>query len=627
MENRFGIKDFFLFGLIALLAVVLILAMVMFDRQYQKILSIESKQNQLIEDLERLRKRGVIATTQVAESTTIPEFNPDGNRNPMAMQLFAGVAAAEKLPNFKRGGTLNDDFGSRVKTLTPLIGGDVNQAWVEALVMESLASRDHDSLDMIPRLANRWDISPDGKTMRFFLRTDVSFSDGTPLTGEDVVYTFEFIRNPDIRADRERSSLTELDQVKLIDKYTVEFTFKNTYYNNLVSVAGQSVFSKKFLQRFTTAEYNEKTGLMLGTGPFQLESPDSWTPGQPVVLVRNARYWGVQPTLDKITFGETDNEFVNYTNFINGDNSFLRCTPPIFEQAKANAELMSRSYTKEYNSVYGGYRYIGWNQARRDGGKEVPTRFADKRIRQAMTMLLDRERMTREIMLGYATVSSGPFAPTGKQTNPDIKPWPFDLSRAKALLKEAGYEDRNGDGVIENAAGEPFKFTLTYPSGSPLIEKTAIFVQDSYRVAGIVVEMRPVDWSVLQEDLKQRTFDAIHLGWSATPESDPYQIFHSSQTAGEGDNRMSYRSPEVDKLIEQARLTMDTPQRMKLWHQVHAQLHDDQPYTFLYAPQALRVFNNSVQNVGLSSAGLNYEFLNGGAIPWFVTTEKAVPSR
>jgi peptide/nickel transport system substrate-binding protein len=626
MENRFGIKDFFLFALLIALIGVVLLAMKQFDRQYQRVLAIETQQKQLVEDIERLRRSGGVARPGPAADTgNTPQA--DAQPAPDSMALFADVVKAESMPGFVRGAWLKDDFGSRVKTLTPLVGGDVNQAWVEALVMESLVSRDHRTLDFVPRLASRWTVSPDGLLMRFFLRNDVLFSDGTPMTADDVVYSFEFIRNPDIRADRERSGLTFLKEVKKIDDYTVEFSFTEPYYNNFVAVAGQSVFSKKFLTRFTANQYNEKTGLMLGTGPFMLESADAWSPGQPVVLTRNPRYWGVTPTFDKISFGETDNEFVNYTNFINGDNSFLRCTPPIFEQAKANSELMSRSYPKEYTSVYGGYRYVGWNQAKRDGDKEVPTRFADKRVRQAMAMLVDRERLTREILLGYATVVSGPFAPTGRQANPDIKPWPFDVSRAKALLKEAGYEDRNGDGVIEGTDGKPFSFKLTYGSGSPLVDKMAIFIQDSFRVGGIVCELRAVDWPVLQEDLKQRSFDAIMLGWSASPESDPYQIFHSSQIAGEGDNRMAYRSEAADKLIEQARQTMDAGARMKLWHQVHAQLHEDQPYMFLTANKALRIFDNSVKNVDVTAAGLNYEFLNGGAIPWFINKPQSVPTK
>jgi peptide/nickel transport system substrate-binding protein len=268
--------------------------------------------------------------------------------------------------------------------------------------------------------------------------------------------------------------------------------------------------------------------------------------------------------------------------------------------------------------MYGGYTYVGWNQVRTRDGNKTPTIFADKRVRQAMTMLLDRERIAREIYLGYATVASGPFAPKGPQSNPDIRPWPYDEARGKSLLSEAGLTDRNGDGVVEDASGKAFRFTLTYPSGNETVEKIILFMKDAYARAGIVMEPERVDWPVLVNKLNNSDFDAVTLGWSSVPESDPFQVFHSSQMTGQGDNRTSYVNPEIDKAIEKARATVDTDERMKGWHEVHRILHEDQPYTFMLNRQALRLINNRVQNIEPSKVGLNFEHLNGGVIPWFV---------
>jgi peptide/nickel transport system substrate-binding protein len=171
---------------------------------------------------------------------------------------------------------------------------------------------------------------------------------------------------------------------------------------------------------------------------------------------------------------------------------------------------------------------------------------------------------------------------------------------------------------MNTADGKPFKFVLTYPSGNETWEKVVLLMKDSYARAGIILEPERLDWPVLIQKLNQGDFDAITLGWSSTPESDPYQIFHSSQIAGQGDNRTSYRSPEMDRLLEKARTTMDREQRMKLWNEVHRTLHEDQPYTFLFNRMALRYFNKRIQNIEKSKMGLNYESLNGGLIPWYV---------
>jgi peptide/nickel transport system substrate-binding protein len=235
-----------------------------------------------------------------------------------------------------------------------------------------------------------------------------------------------------------------------------------------------------------------------------------------------------------------------------------------------------------------------------------------------MTMLVDRERMAREIFLGYATVATGPYAPKGAQADPNIKPWPYDVARASKLLADAGYEDRNKDGVIEGPDGQPFKFKLTYPSGAEIYEKMVLFLRDNFARGGIIMEPERLDWPVLLNRMSHSDFDAVILGWSAVPESDIYQEFHSSQIAGEGDNRTSYVSPELDKVIEQARRTMDTEKRMQLWHKAHQILHEDQPYTFMFNRDALKLINKKIHNIEPAAVGLNFEYLNGGMIPWFI---------
>jgi peptide/nickel transport system substrate-binding protein len=270
-------------------------------------------------------------------------------------------------------------------------------------------------------------------------------------------------------------------------------------------------------------------------------------------------------------------------------------------------------------SLFKGYLYVAWNQLRKQGETDVKTPFADPRVRRAMTMLLDRQRMTKEIFLGYFTVADGPFGPNNPQSDPSVEPWPHDEKAAKALLAEAGFKDANGDGVTDGPDGKPFRFTLTYPSGSETWEKVVLFMKDAYARAGITMEPDRVDWPVLVQKLNQSNFDAVTLGWSRTPESDPYQIFHSASIADQGDNRIAYRNSELDKAIEQARTTVDKEARMKLWHKVHRILHEDQPYTFLFDRPELRLFHNRIQNVQPSPIGLNFELLNGpGVIPWYV---------
>jgi len=577
---------------------------------------VREKQEELTRDVIAIRNQlaqGVVAVgaTPTTGATTQAATNDD---------VFKGIREAEKKPDFARGDWFIDCFGTKIGRLTPHVSSDIYQKWVEYQVMEPLTNVDPYTMEPAPRLATHWEISPDGLTMRFHLRRGATFSDGVPVTADDVLYSFDLVRNPAYNAARTRAYLTEMKDVKKIDDYTVEFTFKSFYYRNFDYAAGQDVpvMPKHFYSKFTPDQFNEKTGLLMGSGPYKLQSPDGWTPGQPIELVRNDRYWGVPGTFDRIIFREIENESTEMVMFGNQEIDQVHCTSDTYKRMSEDSRLTAVGNGLAYPSPFKGYSYCGWNQRRMHDGKEEATVFADKRVRRAMTMLLDRERMCKEISHGLAVVPSGPFTPDSPQNDPNIKPWPYDVDAAVKLLREAGFQDRNGDGVIESADGKPFRFKLTYPSGVAVWDKVVLFMKDAYARAGIVLEPDRIDWPVLVNRLNTSDFDAISLSWSSEPESDPYQIFHSSQIKDQGDNRTGYNSPECDAAIVKARTTVDRDERMKGWHEVHRILHEDQPYTFISARMELRFINKRVHNIERSKIGLNYEDLNGGMIPWYV---------
>ena len=262
---------------------------------------------------------------------------------------------------------------------------------------------------------------------------------------------------------------------------------------------------------------------------------------------------------------------------------------------------MDKSQNFEYMPPVAGYTYVAWNQEK--NGK--PTLFSDRRVRQAMTHLTDVNRMIQDIFLGYADPAVSPFSDTSKQHDPNLKPYPVSLETAQKLLKDAGFEDRNKDGVLEDKDGKPFEFKLTYFSQNEESKSMVLMLKDLYAKAGIKMTPNPQEWPVMLEVLKKRDFDAITLGWTSGLETDIYQMFHSSQIKDQGDNFIHYINPELDKLIDEARRTVQEPKRMPIWRQTEKIMYEDQPYTFLMRRKTLAFIDKRIHNLQMTKMGLN----------------------
>ena len=603
MENRFGIKDLILTLLLVGILITQWLAMTQDDRQWDLLRDVDgklAKQTDLINRVTNVLENGVQVSAGANQTAT--GSDPD--------DPFHRLRVAQQQPDFARGDWLIDAFGVAVGKLTPLISSDVYARTIENQILETLAQRDPDTLEWKPLIAHGWSISDDGLTITFDLRDGVRFSDGEPLTARDVVYTYRLIMNPKIAAPRARAYFEKVKDVRQEGDHRVVFEFKEPYFRAFETCAGMAIQAEHFYSRFTEAQYNEMPGLLFGSGPYQLSvEPTEWTPGNgKIELVRNDQYWGPKPAFDRLVFREITDDNARLTTFKNGELDRFSVRPEQYKSLKADEAVNARAKLYEYETVLGGYRYIGWNQ-HRDG---QPTRFADKRVRQAMTMLIDRQEICQRIMVGLATVSTGPFHHLGKQASPSVDLWPYDPNRAKALLKQAGFEDRDGDSVIDGPGGQPFRFKLIYPSGSANYQEMALYLKDAYARAGVILEPEPLEWTIMIQRIDQRDFDAMTLGWSGSVEGDPYQIFHSEQIADGGDNYIHYQSPELDQAIDQARQTIDEAERMNLWHRCHEILHEDQPYTFLLTPKSVTFIDRRIQNVQLTPLGLN------AALEWYV---------
>ena len=636
MQNRFGIKDFlFLVVLLVTLGSVW-LSMVQKTRMELAQQSMSAKladiEQQVAQVNRKLESGAAVARGASAGAAAGNGVATDESwaRPGVKVEHWAAPHCAidpSTIPGFAVGGEFTELFEAQPAKLTPYISSDVYSTRVLDRVCQSLSSFDPKTLRMVGALADGWQIDPNGLWIRAHINPRARFSDGTPVTSEDVRWTYmDFINNPLIEAERARSTQDNLEEVKVVDGLTVDFMFKEAFFTNILIALGNPILPKHYYAKFEPSQINQGTGVTMGSGPFRLaklpsgpeDLTNQWTPGQDVVLVRNEQYWAEKPSLERLRFKSIKDDLGRLVAFRNGEGSMMMPTSPQFNKVlKEEPEFEKSNYALKWTNMRCGYSFIAWQCGPRAGKGLTP--FVDKRVRRAMTMLLDRERMIRDIWDGIGIVAKGPNNPESPASDPAVKPLPFDPEKGKALLAEAGWKDRDGDGILENEKGDKFTFEYTYATGGEISERLARFVKDSYGKAGIVVTTRPVDWSRYQELLKLRDFDAITMGWGANaPESDPRQIFHSESIKEGGDNFTQWVNKDCDALIEKGRRTMDEATRMEVWRQFEACIAEDQPYTFVRVAPWLRFVKKDFGNVNTYKTGLEpqeYFYISGRAQP------------
>ena len=664
MQNRFGLKDGIMLFLVSLVFLFVILGMYSTERVLEQVQQVESKVaeleragaaggdssaslSELREELNGLRDAiiarpvnvyvtgaaggAAMAPPAVETSDSWETADRSASKSNKRDESWArpGVAIdwqepwamgsqPADVPGFSDGGEFTEIFGAQLPRITPYLSGDVYSRRITDQVLESMAAYDPDTLKLRGVLADAWQFDPDGLWLRVHLNPDARFSDGVPLTAEDVRWTLEdFVFNERIEAERSRSILDMIEDVEVLSEHALEITFNKALFSNLSGALGNYILPKHYYSQFEESTINQSTGLLMGSGRFKMESNDpdnQWSPGSDVVIVRNERYWGNEKApLDSLRFKVITESVAALVGFRNGDGDMLTPSSSQYSELRSNSDFLTDNAIYKWVNMRSGNGFIGWQCGRRGGPPDGQwTPFHDKRVRRAMTMTLDREQMIREIYAGVGVVSTGPSSPSSPASNPAIVPWPYSLDEALALLKEAGWEDLNKDGVLEYqkddeyfSKGTPFKFEFTITQSGETTERIISYLVSQCEEVGIICKPRVVDWSFYSDMLKGRDFDAMIMGWSASgPESDPRQIWHRDSIQNQGDNFIQWDNQAASDLIDEGRKTMDAESRMLIWHDFHDILHDEQPYTFVRVAPWIRFINREIGNVETYPVGL-----------------------
>ncbi|MEZ6164299.1 MAG: ABC transporter substrate-binding protein [Phycisphaerales bacterium] len=617
MQNKFGLKDFVLMVLVMVVGVLTFMNMKQGDRQWKQNQDIVSKVGSVEQQLAKLERKmqsgSFVASNQNSggssrgDTTQAPS---DSLRDeswarkdtdaPVEWQPPVEFASSPyDMEGYRLGGEFTEVFEAQPSKLTPVLGEDVYARRIDDLVCETLADFNPETLKLEGTLAEAWQYDPNGYWLRVKLRENIHFSDGVEITAEDVVYSLrDYINNPELETESLRSIMTQIKDATVISEKVVEFEFNEPDAYNLQAALAYYILPKHFYSKLTPAQINQATGLLMGSGPFKLDNLDidnQWAPGQDVVLVRNEQYWGPKPALGSLRFRTITEDIARLTEFRNGNASMIRPSSPQFTEVSREPGWDEKAYSLNWVNMRSGYSFIGWQCGLRNGKTQTP--FHDKRVRQAMTMILDRQLIINDIYDGIGEIATGANNPPSPASNPEVTPWPYDPERAKALLREAGWVDRDNDGILENERGDEFSFEFTRATGGQTIERFQKYLIDQCASVGIRCTPRIVDWSLFDQILKNRDFDAITLGWSASaPESDPKQIWHTDSIQNQGHNFIQWDAGQ-DEYIDAIKASLDFETRMGYFHELHSLMHEEQPYTFLRVVPWLRFVDKDFKNV------------------------------
>ncbi len=500
---------------------------------------------------------------------------------------FAGVSSAVEPVD---GDWLIIHLSAEPSTLNPITATDAYASRINDYIYESLLKRDEKTLKLVPVLATHWKISPDHLHYTFYLKKGIKWHDGYPFTARDVIFSYERINDPKVDAAHLRNYYQDIKTVRMLDDYTVEFTYRRPYFRALEFCGGIPIVPAHLFKKGEDFNSHPIGRRPIGTGPYRFLR---WDTGKEIVLVRNDNYWGEKPHIKRIVFKIITDSTValQVLKQLGLDLMGLR---PIQWVYQTRGKRFNRHF-KKLSYYLPQYSYIGWNMRK--------PWFRDRRVRQAMTMLLDRETILKKLLFGLGTIVTGNFYINSPDYNKSIKPYPYNPAEAIRLLEEAGWIDHDGDG-IRDKDGIPFSFEFLISAGSKFAEQLATILQESLKDAGIRMSIRKLEWAVFIQKIQSRDFDACTLGWSLSWESDPYQVWHSSQ-AKNGSNFVGFINKEADEIIEKARMEFDAEKRHKLYHRFHEIIHIEQPYTFLFTTKALVAVSRRFQNVNVYPMGLN----------------------
>lgn len=451
-----------------------------------------------------------------------------------------------------KGGTLTIGQSADVLTLDPALTTDEASRPVQSLLFNSLVKY-NDKMEIIPDLAEKYEVKDNGLTYVFTLHKGVKFHNGDPMKASDVKFSIERMSDPELKS-RWASFFTDVKEVKVVDENTVQLTLSqpNAAFINAVA-SYMFVLQESFVKANPNLQRVEN-----GTGAFKLKE---WVPNTHVTVTRFADYFEADKThIETITFKIIPEEASRLAALRTGEVQFLEFLEPQFGP---QLDQMKNAGTIVYAKVFANsYHMFGFN------AKRAP--FDNEKVRQAIQYAVDRETLLKTAALGQGAVSGILSPALGNWVLP-VEKYPEykrDLAKAKQLLKEAGYE--NG-----------FEFKIMSPSNYPVDLNTSIALVEQLKEIGVTAIVDKVEWGTYVDRWVKRDFDTF-VGHNGSG-TDPDLAMYAALSTGGSTNAFQYSDAEIDELLKKGRLSANPAERKQTYDTIQLKLVEKGPMVYTFA--------------------------------------------
>lgn len=478
--------------------------------------------------------------------------------------------------------TLHLATSSNPSRLNPLIATDSASSEIAGHIFNSLVKYDDNLSHIVGDLAKNFYFE-NNTTLIFELRDDVLWQDGKRFSAQDVLFTYNALMSKELISPYS-SSFRFIKSVEILDKYKLKVTYKQPYFKALqtwmMGIIPYHILKDE--KNLMNSSFNTHP---IGTGAYKLTQLQH---SKDIILEANQHYFEGTPKIAKII----------YHIIPDTTTRFLMLKSQLLDVGSLDSMSYERKLTQEFRKNFNifekptlSYTYLGFNLRKK--------KFQNPKVRQALSLAINRQELIDILFFKHAKVCNGPFLPNTPAFNKKVKTQQQNLAKAEELLKEAGY-----------SKAHPFEFEIATSNSNAIRPYAAQILQQQLQKVGVKVTLRIMEWQAfLNTVVFPHKFDTILLGWGLSPTPDPYMFWHSDNDKMGGFNLVGYHNKKVDKLIEKSQEIVDEKQLSKIFQKIFSIVVHDNPYLFLYIPNSITAIDKKIKNVSTTPSGIWHNYI------------------